>query len=60
MDEISAHLDDKNRSEVFETILDMGAQVWATGTDAEFFNEFKDRAQFLKVANGSVLTGSRS
>lgn len=60
LDEISAHLDDKNRSEVFETILDMGAQVWATGTDAEFFNEFKDRAQFLKVVNGSVLTGSRS
>lgn len=54
LDEITAHLDAKRRSALFEEIEHMGAQAWMTGTDYQLFSELGERAQFLTVDNGEL------
>ncbi len=54
LDEVSAHLDESRRAEIFDTMLGFGSQIWATGTDTSFFTGLKDRAQFLNVLDGRV------
>lgn len=54
LDEVAAHLDASRRTALFEGALALGAQVWATGTDAALFESLRGRAQFLSVAGGAV------
>lgn len=54
LDEITAHLDAKRRSALFDEIEHMGAQAWMTGTDYQLFSELGERAQFLTVDNGEL------
>jgi len=55
LDDIAAHLDDNRRTSLFEEILDIGAQVWMTGTDHEDFVRLSPHAQIFQVENGMVL-----
>jgi DNA replication and repair protein RecF len=54
LDEIAAHLDAERRSALFDEVLALGVQSWMTGTDAELFKPLADRAQVLRVADGSI------
>ena len=54
LDEVIAHLDEKRRAELFEEIIELGAQVWMTGTDSEMFLPLGGKAKFYKVDNATV------
>ncbi|WP_235914038.1 DNA replication/repair protein RecF [Curvivirga aplysinae] len=54
LDEVAAHLDQKKRSALFETIESLGSQTWLTGTEPNVFDELKGKAQFFHVENGKV------
>jgi len=55
LDELVAHLDDRRRRALFETILELSAQAWLTGTDAAVFAELHGAAQFRSVEAGRIL-----
>jgi DNA replication and repair protein RecF len=54
LDEVAAHLDEDRRGVLFDLVLGLGAQIWATGTDVKMFRGLEDRAQFLTVAAGTI------
>lgn len=56
LDEIAAHLDELRRAALFEEILELGAQAWMTGTDAELFSALGDEARFVTLENGGIST----
>jgi len=55
LDEVAGHLDAVKRSELFEEISELKAQVWMTGTDFSGFADLQGKAQFLKVENGGIV-----
>jgi len=55
LDEVAAHLDVDRRAALIEELIDLGTQVFMTGTDVSLFEAFAGRAQIFKVAD-SVLT----
>ncbi len=55
LDEVSAHLDEERRANMFDAALGIGAQVWATGTDRALFEGLEGRAQFFVVGDGHVV-----
>ena len=57
LDEVAAHLDAARRAALFEQILMLGAQAWLTGTDAQLFDAFGDRAQRITIVD-AVVTAS--
>jgi DNA replication and repair protein RecF len=57
LDEVAAHLDRTRRRALFDEIVALGAQAWMTGTDPELFLELGGRADFLTVADGTVVHG---
>ncbi|MBT4710759.1 MAG: DNA replication/repair protein RecF [Alphaproteobacteria bacterium] len=54
LDEVAAHLDEDRRDVLYDLVLGLGAQIWATGTDVKMFRGLEDRAQFLTVAAGTI------
>lgn len=54
LDEVAAHLDAVRRGALFETLVELGAQAWLTGTDQDVFAPMRGAAQFLAVAAGAV------
>lgn len=58
LDEIAAHLDSERRIALFDEVVALGAQSWMTGTDSELFRPLADRAQVLRVADGTVTLES--
>jgi DNA replication and repair protein RecF len=58
LDEVIAHLDEPRRHELFAEILELGAQTWLTGTDAEVFANLADHALFFKVNAGKLLASN--
>ncbi len=59
LDEVAAHLDAERRNALYNEICALGAQAWMTGTEAELFDGFEDRAQYLEVGEndaGSHIT----
>ena len=55
LDEMAAHLDIDRRSALIEELIDLGTQLFMTGTDASLFEAFKGRAQSFEVTNGSLI-----
>jgi DNA replication and repair protein RecF len=55
LDEIAAHLDTARREALAQAILSLGAQAWATGTDAALFEGFRGHARFLTVRDGRLV-----
>jgi DNA replication and repair protein RecF len=54
LDDIVAYLDLERRETLFEELAALRVQAWLSGTDASLFMGLQDRAQFLKITNGSV------
>ncbi len=54
LDEIVAHLDETRRSGLFSVLIDLGAQTFMTGTDANVFAPLGDRAEHFQVSDGTV------
>ena len=54
LDEVAAHLDAARRRALSEELIDLGLQVFMTGTDQSLFTDFEDRAQWFEVAHGKV------
>ncbi|CAA6604581.1 DNA replication and repair protein RecF [Rhodospirillaceae bacterium LM-1] len=55
LDEVAAHLDELRRAQLFEALDDLGAQTWATGTDAHLFSAWGGRAQLFRVEAGRAI-----
>ena len=49
-DEVSAHLDAKRRSVLYDELHDLNLQVFLTGTDKNIFKELGTRAKYYEVA----------
>ncbi len=54
LDEVAAHLDEHRRAALIEELLELGTQVFMTGTDASLFEAFAGRADVFQVTDGSV------
>lgn len=54
LDEVAAHLDSTRRAALAEELLDLGLQIFMTGTDKSLFSDFSDRAQMLHVSGGKL------
>ncbi|MCB1532870.1 MAG: DNA replication/repair protein RecF [Alphaproteobacteria bacterium] len=54
LDEVAAHLDENRRAALYDLLLDLGGQVWLTGTDYSLFEAIKNRAQFFEIQNAAV------
>lgn len=54
LDEVAAHLDENRRAALFDLLIDLGGQVWMTGTDSALFSAAKNRAQFWGVEAGKI------
>lgn len=54
LDEVAAHLDQKKRHALFDTVLEYGAQAWLTGTDESTFAYFGNRVQYFRVHQATV------
>lgn len=54
LDEITAHLDQRRRAQLFDALTEIGLQAWLTGTDAGSFSEFGSRAMRARVTPGRI------
>ncbi|ABI76366.1 DNA replication and repair protein RecF [Hyphomonas neptunium ATCC 15444] len=54
LDEAAAHLDPDRRAALFDELTVLGGQAWLTGTEAFLFEAFGDRAQRIRVDEGSA------
>ena len=54
LDEVSAHLDDARRDELFRYLSSLSGQVFLTGTDPGMFDALKPAALFCDVNHGRV------
>lgn len=55
LDEVAAHLDGVRRAGLFETLRQLGAQSFLTGTDRALFDGLGKTADFLHVEAGKVM-----
>jgi DNA replication and repair protein RecF len=54
LDEIAAHLDPKRRTALFETLAQLGSQVFMTGADIASFSLMPEATQRYGVSQGQV------
>lgn len=54
LDEVAAHLDSERRRALSEELIDLGLQVFMTGTDQSLFSDFGAQAQWFEVSGGAV------
>jgi len=58
LDEIAAHLDGDRRAALFDEIVSLDLQAFMTGTDPSLFETLGERAQGLRVENGTVKSAA--
>jgi DNA replication and repair protein RecF len=58
LDEVLAHLDERRRQALLDALLELGAQVWLTGTDGAPFAPLGGAAQYFKIDEGRVFPQS--
>ena len=54
LDEVTAHLDPRRRSELLAVLGELGAQCWLTGTEARLFDALARSAHFFHVVDGAL------
>jgi DNA replication and repair protein RecF len=54
LDEVTAHLDPRRRSELLAVLSELGAQCWLTGTEARLFDVMMRSAHFFHVVDGAL------
>jgi len=55
LDEVAAHLDAVRRKALSEELIDLGLQVFMTGTDRSLFTDFGEQAQWIEIAQGRAV-----
>lgn len=55
LDEIAAHLDEGRRGALYDMLDTLGCQAWMTGTDRDLFKALDNRANFVRVDNGTLV-----
>ncbi|WP_019223192.1 DNA replication/repair protein RecF [Bartonella rattaustraliani] len=55
LDEMSAHLDSRRRSALFDILDELGGQTFMTGTDPILFDALKGRAEFFEIKDGTLV-----
>jgi DNA replication and repair protein RecF len=56
LDEVAAHLDPRRRSALFETLRDLGSQVWMTSADPAVFAGLPAGGEMLEVTPGRIVS----
>ena len=54
LDEVAAHLDEGRRAALYDLLIELGGQVWLTGTECSLFNAIRGKAQFFEIADAAV------
>ena len=54
LDEVTAHLDPRRRTELLAALVELGAQSWLTGTEAALFAPLGRAAHMFHVVNGAL------
>lgn len=54
LDEVTAHLDPRRRTELLMALSDLGAQSWLTGTEERLFAPVLASSHVFHVANGAL------
>lgn len=54
LDEVAAHLDENRRAALYDILLDLGGQVWMTGTDAHLFTALGARMNAFHVESSTI------
>lgn len=54
LDEVTAHLDPRRRTELLAALVELGAQSWLTGTEAALFAPLGHVAHMFHVVNGAL------
>ena len=56
LDEVTAHLDDHRRAELYEEILNLKAQVFMTGTEKKLFDSIGDSLDQFEVCDNNGVS----
>ncbi|HEY8190149.1 MAG TPA: DNA replication/repair protein RecF [Micavibrio sp.] len=59
LDEVAAHLDHQRRSVLYRILLDLGVQVWMTGTDQALFESLTGQGAFFTVQGGQIAPSTQ-
>jgi DNA replication and repair protein RecF len=59
LDEVAAHLDERRRDVLYNILLNLGAQVWMTGTDRALFSPLSGQGQFFTIENGCLTVTAK-
>lgn len=54
LDEIVAHLDASTRAALYHALIHLKCQAWMTGTERDYFSDFKDKITHFRVKNGII------
>ncbi|GJL85444.1 MAG: DNA replication and repair protein RecF [Micavibrio sp.] len=54
LDEVAAHLDEDRRGALYDLLIDLGGQVWLTGTEEKLFEAIESKAQFFEVHAAAI------
>jgi DNA replication and repair protein RecF len=54
LDEVAAHLDESRRAALYDILLELGGQVWMTGTDAHLFTALGARMSAFHVESSTI------
>lgn len=54
LDEVAAHLDENRRGALYSILIEIGGQVWLTGTEENLFSAIRDSARFFHVADAHI------
>ena len=55
LDEISAHLDERRRSSLFELLENLESQIWMTGTESGAFSDILKTAEAYNISEGKIV-----
>ena len=55
LDEISAHLDERRRSSLFELLQNLESQIWMTGTESRAFSDILKIAESYNISGGKIV-----
>ena len=55
LDEISAHLDERRRSSLFELLENLESQIWMTGTESGAFSDILKIAEAYNISEGKIV-----
>ncbi len=54
LDEVAAHLDVQRRAALFDLLVDLGGQIWMTGTDENLFSQAAGKGQFWRIEKAKI------